>query len=690
MGKDVASDLRIRGGARGKVGMASAALGLLATTFAFVAGPSSGAAASPAGTVSVTSCSNSGTGTLRQAVQSASSGSTISFHVPCSTITLAGDIAIDRSLHISGPGAAALAVSGGKKNAIFQVASGATVTISGLTLEEGVAAPSAAGALTNHGTTTLTNDDLTGNMGGGCTTFGGAILNEGTLTVNGSTISGNSVIRGGGIYNNAGATLHVNESTMANNDSGGAAPPQACFGEGGGIYNAGVATIETSTFSADSVGYKGDGAGVFNAGNATIANSTFSGNTAGADGGAIYQDGNQPGPRIVINLSFITLAYNNASIGGGLFVVSGNNSGGGVGMLIAQNKGGDCGITSIPAHQTPPPWSLADDPTCAKDFSFSSAAHDITGSAKLSVLANNGGPTETIALLGASPALGFVTDGSVCPARDQRGVDRLVPCDIGAWNGVPVTPPGYRLVGGDGGVFDFGSTPYKGGLHGQVLPAPIVGIDNTIDAQGYWMVGRSGKVYPFGDAGNYGELPSTPGSPVIGIAGTTDSKGYWVAEAGGAVVPFGDAKRFAPVSHPASPIAGIVADPQGVGYWLVTRAGKVYPFGSAASYGEVKGEPPVSGTVTGMSVIRSAKGYWLMNSTGSVFAFGAAKIFGFTGGNKPPAGSSFVGIASSPDGAGYWLVTATGYVESFGDARFLGDEHTAKLTKPIFGVSAYP
>jgi hypothetical protein len=255
---------------------------------------------------------------------------------------------------------------------------------------------------------------------------------------------------------------------------------------------------------------------------------------------------------------------------------------------------------------------------------------------------------------------------------------------------VIVTAPGYRLVGGDGGVFDYGSTPYKGGLHGKVLPAPIVGIANTNDAQGYWMVGNSGKVYPFGDAGNYGELSSAPASLVIGVAATVDSKGYWLAEAGGTVVAFGDAEKFPPVSKPTSPVVAIVADPQGGGYWLVTKDAKIYALGTAHLYGEANGEPPVAGSVAAMSALPDANGYWLLSSAGTVYAFGAAKNFTFTGGNKPPSGSSFVGIAAFPDGDGYWLVTSTGYVEGFGSARYLGDEHTAKLTKPIFGISAYP
>lgn len=289
----------------------------------------------------------------------------------------------------------------------------------------------------------------------------------------------------------------------------------------------------------------------------------------------------------------------------------------------------------------------------------------------------------------ASYTLSFATSGTQPISAAYSGDANYVASKSPIVN-VIVTAPGYRLVGGDGGVFDFGSTPYKGGLHGQVIPAPIVGIANTNDAQGYWMVGATGDVYPFGDAGNYGQLSSTPSSPVVGIAATVDSKGYWLAEADGSVVTFGDAAKLPPVSHLTSPVVAIAADPLGGGYWLVTRNGKIFAFGSAHLFNESTGEPPVSGTVADMSVLPNAAGYWLVNSAGTVYAFGAAKRFAFTGGNKPPAGSSFVGIAAFPNGAGYWLVTSSGYLESFGSARYLGDEHLARLTKPIFGISAYP
>jgi hypothetical protein len=35
---------------------------------------------------------------------------------------------------------------------------------------------------------------------------------------------------------------------------------------------------------------------------------------------------------------------------------------------------------------------------------------------------------------------------------------------------------GYLLVGGDGGVFDFSTSPFLGSLGGKNIPAPIIGI----------------------------------------------------------------------------------------------------------------------------------------------------------------------------------------------------------------------
>ena len=99
--------------------------------------------ASPAGasTVTVTTCSDSGAGSLRQAVIDAIAGDTIVFapSPSCSLITLtSGDIEIAKNLTIDGPGAGALTVSGASLGAVSVfVVDNVTATISGLTIKDG-------------------------------------------------------------------------------------------------------------------------------------------------------------------------------------------------------------------------------------------------------------------------------------------------------------------------------------------------------------------------------------------------------------------------------------------------------------------------------------------------------------------------------------------------------------------------
>jgi hypothetical protein len=75
-------------------------------------------------------------------------------------------------------------------------------------------------------------------------------------------------------------------------------------------------------------------------------------------------------------------------------------------------------------------YNLDDDGSCGfggTSLSDTAARLDPAG------LQNNGGPTQTIALEPGSPAIGHVTDPAECPATDQRGDARTVPCDIGAF-----------------------------------------------------------------------------------------------------------------------------------------------------------------------------------------------------------------------------------------------------------------
>jgi fibronectin-binding autotransporter adhesin len=125
-------------------------------------------------------------------------------------------------MQIDGP-TAGVTISGGNAVGVFQVASGVTASLSGLTITGGSTA-GAGGGLFNGGTATLTDCTIAGNSGAN---DGGGLFNQGTLTLTGCAISGNSgAIGGGGLANDGTATL--TGCTISGNSAGEA---------GGGLFN---------------------------------------------------------------------------------------------------------------------------------------------------------------------------------------------------------------------------------------------------------------------------------------------------------------------------------------------------------------------------------------------------------------------------------------------------------------------
>lgn len=233
----------------------------------------------------------------------------------------------------------------------------------------------------------------------------------------------------------------------------------------------------------------------------------------------------------------------------------------------------------------------------------------------------------------------------------------------------------YLVVTSAGKVMASGSASAQGGLSGRKLSSPVAAVATLPQDEGYWLVTKNGKVYPFGDALRYGNAPS--GSSVVAMSATSDGKGYWLVTSKGKVYPFGDAVWYgsAASAHVSKPIVGMAVTPDGKGYWLVTSGGAVYGYGDARFAGPQTGFRP---GVAIVGIAASAKGgYWLVASTGAVFAFGGATNFG-SGVNISP--HPVVALLPTADAQGYWLVSRNGTVAGFGDAGAQGSPAVAKGT----------
>src|SRR5262245_56353410 len=129
-------------------------------------------------TFTVRNLADSGVGSLRQAVLDANAhpGADLIAFAPAArhgTIALtSGELSITGDLTIDGPGAHRLSVSGNHASRVFDVSAGATVTIAGMTITDGLANGSApviastGGGILNYGNLTLSSDVLSHNKDG--------------------------------------------------------------------------------------------------------------------------------------------------------------------------------------------------------------------------------------------------------------------------------------------------------------------------------------------------------------------------------------------------------------------------------------------------------------------------------------------------------------------------------------------
>ena len=362
-------------------------------------------------TITVTNTNDSGPGSLRQALAVANDGDTIAATGVSGTILLtSGELLVNYSITISGPGASNLAVDGYAQGTVFDISSAGPVTISGLTITDG----NIGSGINNYSDLTMNTCIVSGNYNGG-------ISNYGTLTMNDCTISDNTTdygwAVGGGIYNDA--TVTLNNCTVSGNTAG--------TNDGGGICNymlgfysptTGTVVISNSTFSNNTA--IGNGGAISNTSQTDygyavatlhVSNSTFSGNSA--PGGGISSNTDYE--------SFATVTLRNTILKAG---ASGQNIQNDLGTVISQgyNLSSDNGGGYL-SHQ----------------------GDRINTNPLLGPLQDNGGPTFTQALLPGSLAINAGDPNFTPPPfYDQRGLgfDRVRNgrIDVGSFEVQAATP----------------------------------------------------------------------------------------------------------------------------------------------------------------------------------------------------------------------------------------------------------
>jgi hypothetical protein len=253
---------------------------------------------------------------------------------------------------------------------------------------------------------------------------------------------------------------------------------------------------------------------------------------------------------------------------------------------------------------------------------------------------------------------------------------------------------GYYLVGRDGGIFPYGNAPGYGSLGNLRLNSAIVGITSVPQGGGYWLVAGDGGIFPFGpNAPGYGSTGNIRlNRPIVGMTAAADGRGYWLVATDGGIFPFGpSAPGYGSTGNLRlnQPIVGMAAAPDGHGYWLVASDGGIFPFGpSAPGYGSAAGKSLAP--VVGMAATKSGHGYWLVAADGGIFPFGDAPGYGSAAAMNLDA--TVAGMAVTPSGQGYWVVTKGGSVVGFGDAtsQVYGTLRGHPLNAPVLGMAGTP
>ena len=391
---------------------------------------------------------------LREAIQSPGGGA---IELPAGDYTLTipgnsenagntGDLDISKGIYFYGAGAASTSISTTLGDRLFDIDPlsdllGPTVGFANLTIRGG-------GSSSFFGTGGCIN--ATAQAGSGAAS---GPANE-FIVLNNVVVSGCASALGGGGLASPASPIHVFESTIKNNTAG-SGGGGILFSQPGGVPIA-QGLIERSTVSGNSSdsGFSDGGGGIQTRGSLVLISSTVAGNRAKFSGGGILvttvngratiidstiannvadYDGNGSGLGGGIRFDLATTSAMSYQISNSVFADNRVGNGAVAQDCHANNSAGSPLVLTVNRS-----WFQTPDATCPI-IAAGNTGNTINQPALLGTLANNGGPTETVAPLATSPLIDNVNATS-CEALDQRGIARpqdgdgnaSVICDIGA------------------------------------------------------------------------------------------------------------------------------------------------------------------------------------------------------------------------------------------------------------------
>ena len=310
-----------------------------------------------------------------------------------------GQLEITTDINIDGPGARIISVSGEDNNRVFLVTGvGTTATIEGLTITNG-------------------NAQLLGTLlgdGGGVLNVGGSTLNLIEVNVSGN----NATSLGGGVATRSllgtTSTTYITRSLISDNNAlaGGAGISNIATAN---IVSSATTTVTNSTVTLNNT--VAEAGGVSNVGGTVnLINDTISHNSSVLTGGGVVNVAGVLGLGVT-NVRNTIIAYNNATVVGGILNLSddvlgifnslGNN-------LIGNN------FNATVSFQASVFVGLNPVPNVNGDIVGSISAGTTVVDPRLGPLQNNGGPTNTRAVLPGSPA---IDRGNNCVQTDTCATD---------------------------------------------------------------------------------------------------------------------------------------------------------------------------------------------------------------------------------------------------------------------------